>query len=180
MRNQVRLDFLGVDFLATAIDQVLDSSFDDQVAGRIEPHQVAGAVKSVGGERFAIALGRAVVTAERVRSATPKLADRAGRDLGSVGVDDTDLIGRRERPALGRKCNFVAVVEMRVAQQSLGHPEHLLHDEMRKSALECARSWLLEPLSADRDDAQRRELEHAKIAEGRAAQARWSVRMAGE
>src|SRR5271154_4357089 len=52
---------------------------------------------------------------------------------------------------------------MRVAEQSLGHPQHLLHDQMRKRALECARSWLLEPLSADRDNAQRCELSARRL-----------------
>ena len=71
MRDEVRFDFLGVDLFAAAVDQVFDSSLDDETPGRIEPHQVAGAIESIVGERFAIALGRTVVAANRVRSATP-------------------------------------------------------------------------------------------------------------
>ena len=71
----MRFDFLSVDLFAAAIDQVFDSSFDDEIPGRVEPHKVAGAIKAISSERFAIALGRIEVAANRVRSATPEFAN---------------------------------------------------------------------------------------------------------
>src|SRR5215469_5312767 len=56
MSNQVRFDVFGVDLLTAAIDHVLDSSLDDDIAGRMHPDEVAGAVKPVGREGVAIAL----------------------------------------------------------------------------------------------------------------------------
>ena len=37
MRDQVRFDFLSVDLFTAAIDQVFDSSFDNEVPGLVEP-----------------------------------------------------------------------------------------------------------------------------------------------
>ncbi len=135
MRDQVRFDFLCVDLLAAAVDEVLDSSLDDEIPGRIKPHKVAGAIESIGGERFPIAFGRAEVAANGVRTAAPQFADRAGRSVGTVGLNDPDLIGWREWTTLRRECDFFALVETRVAQQSLSHSEHLLHDKVREGAL---------------------------------------------
>jgi hypothetical protein len=92
MRNQVRFDFFGADLFATAVDQVFDSSLDDQVSRRIEPDQVAGAIESLGGERLAIAIRRAEVAANRVWSAAPQFTNRARRDVCPVGVDDPNLV----------------------------------------------------------------------------------------
>ena len=158
MRDQVRFDFLSVDLFAAAIDQVFYSSLDDEITGRIEPHEIPGAIEAISSERFAIALGRMEVAANRVRTATPKFANFSARDVGSVGVDDPDLVGGRKWTALRRERHLFGRIEACVAQQSFGHPKHLLHDQMRKGSPQSACRRLLEPLTANCDNAQRSEL----------------------
>src|SRR5438034_2319514 len=102
MRQQMSLDLLGIDLFAAAIDQILDSSFDDQIARSIHPHQVASAIKSVTGERLAIALLGAIIPSNRIRSTAPQLADLTRCDLISARIHDPDFVARRHRPSLRR------------------------------------------------------------------------------
>src|SRR6202050_1145852 len=70
-REQMSFDFLGIDFFAAAIDQILDASFDDQIASAAAAHQVAGLIESVGAESLEVAILSAVVAANRIWSAAP-------------------------------------------------------------------------------------------------------------
>src|SRR2546427_7728163 len=62
------LNFLRADFLATTVDQILFATLDHVVSGRMESHQVTGAIKAVGGKCPRIILRHAIVTSQRVRT----------------------------------------------------------------------------------------------------------------
>src|SRR6266853_917507 len=147
----MRFDFLGVDFLAASIDQIFNSSFDDQISRQIEPHEVTGSIVSIGAECFAVPLRRAVVAANGVGAATPKLANLTGRDLDSVTIDNPDFVVWRKHATLCCERYVLRIVETRVAEQSLSHTEDLLHHEVRERAFQTACRMFLEPLTADSD-----------------------------
>ena len=98
LQDQV-LDLLGADLLAAAVDQVLLAALHHVVPRRMLPHQIARAVEAVGRERPRVVLRRAVVAAQRVRSARAELADLAERHLVVVVVDQPHLVVRATRAA---------------------------------------------------------------------------------
>src|SRR4029077_9747958 len=63
------LNFLGTDFFAAPVNEILLSSFHHIVPRRMTPHQIPRAIKAISRERSGIVLRHAEVTAERVGTA---------------------------------------------------------------------------------------------------------------
>src|ERR1019366_10091201 len=125
MAQNVIFDFLATDLFAAAIDDVLQTALDEQIA--VDPtHHVAHAVVAGVGERSAVFFRSVIVAANGIRAAANQLADRAIRDVVAALVDNADFIRRRYRTAGTGKSNFGRIVEAGHVQQSLAGPEALL------------------------------------------------------
>ena len=74
------------DLLAAAVDEVLLAAFDDVIARRMLPHEIARTVKSIGREGALVVLRRAVIAAQRIRAAAAELTHLSGWNDGVVLV----------------------------------------------------------------------------------------------
>jgi hypothetical protein len=127
-RNQ-ELDLLGVDLLATAVDEVLDAALD-RVAQRpavpAGPHEIAGTVEALGGEGVAVAVWRGEVPADGVRPARGQLSGLAlGHLVVRTGPQHADFIKGRDRDTDGLGPQVGGRVERGEQEQPLAHAERL-------------------------------------------------------
>ncbi len=118
--------FFGSDLFAPAVDQVLVAPFHHQVAVGGEHDPVAGAVETIGREGLGVVLGVTVVTADGVGAAGQQLPHLPHRHRLLMLVHHTNFVRRRQRPALGVQHPLWRVLGVGVADQPLGHAEHLL------------------------------------------------------
>src|ERR1035437_1892708 len=123
--SQLIFDFLATDLFAAAIDDVLQTALDEQIAVD-PPYHVAHAVVAVVGERSAVFFRSIVVAANGIRAAADQLADRAIEDVVAALVDNADFIRRRYRPPGAGESNLGRIVEAGHVQQSFAGPEALL------------------------------------------------------
>src|SRR2546423_12790336 len=98
MLQHQRLELVGRDLLAAAVDHVLDPAHHHEVPGRLTPDQITGPVVTVGGERGG---GRAaVVGGDHAGAPGDQLADRAGGDRDAVRIHHERLVPGGGGPAL--------------------------------------------------------------------------------
>src|SRR5690606_37440576 len=107
-RVERQLDFLGIDVVAAAEDQILGTSDDGEVAVRIQLTDVAGAEPAVGGEFLARLFGHAPVTGEHVRSLDLHHAGRADGQRRIRVVGDAKLHAG-QRYAYGTAAAFAGI-----------------------------------------------------------------------
>ena len=153
MGDQQVLHLFRSDLLAAAVDLVLVAALHHQVAVLVAADPVAGAVEAVRAEGLGVVFGQAVVAADGVGTAHGQFADLAGADLAALGVDHPHFVVRRQRPALGMQYALGRIVQAGVADQPLGHSQHLLQlaAEHRFDAL---RGTAAEPGTADLEQTQ--------------------------
>src|ERR1035441_9302382 len=125
MAQNVIFDFLATDLFAAAIDDVLQTALDKEIAVD-PPHHVAHAVVAVAGERSAVFFRSIVVTANGIGAAADQFADRAVRDVIVLLINNADFIRWRHRPPGAGEANLGWIVEPGHVQQSLAGPETLL------------------------------------------------------
>ena len=90
------LDFLGVDLLSTAVDDVFDPSFDridDLAVDIVGPREITGSIKAIGREALGVVRVRSEVAANCVRTASTELTDLTDRNLAiSAHLENADLV----------------------------------------------------------------------------------------
>ncbi|MNP44063.1 hypothetical protein D3C76_1379110 [compost metagenome] len=96
MPGDRQLHFFAIDLFATAADQVFQAAAEHVVGLAVDGlgvHQVAGAVVTITGEGFAVALFGAEVTMNGVRPLECRLADLAWLGiLFSARHQDADVV----------------------------------------------------------------------------------------
>jgi hypothetical protein len=151
-------DFLGADFLATPVDQVLLATLHHVVARRKPPHQVATAVEAIRGKGLRVVLRRAEIPAQGVRPARQHLADLAVGHIAVVLVDDAHLVICTDGPPDRLHPQFGRIVEPYEHEQPFGHADVLLHHTAWED-LEGAQTPIgLKSLSAALDDSHGRQV----------------------
>ena len=153
-QNQL-FDLFGTDLFRAAIDQVLLAAFDDVVSGRVLPHQIAAAIKAVGGEGAGVVLWRAVIAAERVRAAAAQFADFARHDGEIILAEDQHLIVGADRPADSFHADVERVIEPDEHQQPFRHAEILLRAAVDEDPLGAPADLGLHALAAALNDTHR-------------------------
>lgn len=113
-------------FFAAAVDLLLDTTFDSQIAIRVTTYQVAGTVKAILGKAGRVLYWCPEVATNRVRTPGQQLPDLTFRNVMVVLIDDSNLIFGGQGSPLGMDDRVQRIVQARVAQQPLGHAKDLL------------------------------------------------------
>ena len=152
------------DLLAAAVDQVLLAARDDVVAGRVPPHEVAGAVEAVGGERARVVLRRPEVAAQRVRargsSSSPTSPSATSSPFSSTRR--TSSSGQIGRPTVSSRTSCGSSRRTNISRPS-AMPKFSCTVHVRQQLLGQEPGLGLQPLAAALDDPHARTGRSASI-----------------